>query len=83
MTTHHLEDDEEAPLWDALKAAGAYLDSLEVHDLRYLTRDQLLLFGSIVIARYAEQRAEWFDNRRHPDDRIGGRIEELDDEIPF
>jgi hypothetical protein len=92
MTGHHLEQDEDAPLWEAIKKAGAYLDSIEQHDLRHLTKDQLLMFGSIIISKFAEQRAEWFENRRHPDDSFekdfsldakGSRPGELDDEIPF
>jgi hypothetical protein len=89
---HHLEQDEDAPLWEAVKAAGQYLDNIEVFDLRYLTKGQLMMFGSIVIAKFAENRAEWFENRRHLDDTFQKDIErdakgskpgELNDEIPL
>jgi len=68
MADHKLESDEDEPLWEAVKAAGQYLDELQRFDLRHLTRDQLMMFGSIVISKYAEARADWFENRRHPDD---------------
>jgi hypothetical protein len=76
--THKLEDHEEAPLWEAVKAAGEYLDSLGVHDLRRLTKGQLLMFGSIIISRFAEQRTK--DGGSFAED-FG--IGELNDEIPF
>jgi hypothetical protein len=79
MTGHHLEAEEDIPLWEAIKKAGAYLDHIEKHDLRYLSKDELLMFGSIVISGFAEHRAEWFQNRRHPDDKPAL----LNDEIPF
>ena len=73
MSTHRLEQEEDAPLWEAIKMAGAYLDDLGQHDLRYLKKDHLMMFASIVISAFAEQRAEYFESRRHPDDK----------EIPF
>jgi len=44
-----------------------------------------MMFGSIMISGFAEQRAEWFENRRHPDDnfRKDFGLDPLDDEIPF
>lgn len=79
--SHKLEDDEDAPLFEAVKAAGQYLDSLKIYDLRYLSKAQLMMMGSIVISRFAEQRAGWFENKRHPDDKMPGL--DFDDEIPF
>ena len=70
MAGNSLEEDEQAPLWEAVKGAGQYLDQLGIHDLRYLNKDQLLHFGSVIIAGFAENRTEWFDNKRHPDDRL-------------
>tara|TARA_R100001244_G_scaffold41976_1_gene38006 strand:- start:6442 stop:6702 length:261 start_codon:yes stop_codon:yes gene_type:complete len=85
MTGHHLEQDEDAPLWEAVKKAGAYLDSINQHDLRALDKGQLMMFGSIIISAFAENRASWFENQRHPDDnfRKDFGLEPLDDEIPF
>jgi hypothetical protein len=68
MSTHHLEQEEDAPLWEAVKKAGAYLDSIGQHDLRYLKKDRLMMFASIIISAFAEQRAEYFESQRHPDD---------------
>ena len=79
--THKLEEDEDAPLFEAVKAAGQYLDSLKVYDLRYLSKAQLMMMGSIVISKFAEERAGWFENKRHPDDKMPGL--DFDDEIPF
>ena len=79
MSAHHLEQEEDAPLWEAIKKAGTYLDSIEQHDLRYLKKDNLLMFASIIISAFAEQRAEYFESQRHPDDN---KLP-LDDEIPF
>lgn len=75
MAEHHLEQEEDPLLFEAIKSAGQYLDRLNVHDLRYLTHDQLLMFASIVIAKFAEVNAEFFTNNR--------KEQELDDEIPF
>jgi|TARA_Y100000310_G_C20571626_1_gene758342 hypothetical protein len=74
MTDHRLEDDESVPLWEACRTAGQYLDSIKVHDIRYLNRDQLMMLGSIIISTFAEQRAEWFENRRHKDDTFANNM---------
>ena len=69
MTGHRLEQDEDVPLWEAVKAAGQYLDSISKHDLRTLTKVELLMMGSIVISKFAEEQSN-----RHND---------LNDDIPF
>ena len=78
MAEHHLEQEEDPMLFEAIKAAGQYLDHLNVHDLRYLTKDQLLMFTSIVISKFAEASAEFFTNNRKT-----AEAEDLNDEIPF
>ena len=80
MTGHHLEQDEDIPLWEAIKKAGQYLDSINQHDLRHLPKDKLLMFGSIIISAFAEERAEYFEKKRHPNDK---GLNELNDDIPF
>lgn len=82
MSDHHLEQEEDAPLWEAIKKAGAYLDSINQHDLRVLKKEQLMMFGSIIISQFACERAEYFESRRHRDDK-GSLPGGLDDEIPF
>jgi hypothetical protein len=79
MTGQHLEQDEDVPLWEAVKKAGQYLDSIGQHDMRYLTKQQLLMFSSKIVSAFAEQRADWFERQRHPDDKMAI----LDDDIPF
>jgi hypothetical protein len=49
--------------------------------MRYLSKAQLMMMGSIVISKFAEERAGWFENKRHPDDKMPGL--DFDDEIPF
>ena len=88
MTGHRLEQEEDAPLWEAVKKAGAYLDNINQHDLRVLDKGQLMMFASIIISAFAENRAEWFENQRHADDNFRkdfglGAAKTLDDEIPF
>lgn len=84
-----LEQDEDAALWEAVKKAGAYLDSIGQHDLRHLSKDRLMMFASVIIAAFAENRAEWFGNNKddfNKDfgvDAKGSKTGELDDEIPF
>jgi hypothetical protein len=73
MTGHRLEQEEDVPLWEAVKAAGQYLDNISKHDLRTLSRTELLLMGSIIISTFAEERAGWFQNTDN----------ELNDDIPF
>ena len=75
MAEHHLEQEEDGMLWEATVAACQYLDRLELHDMRYLSREQLLMFTSIVISKFAEVNAEFFTNNR--------KTSELNDEIPF
>jgi len=70
MTGHRLEQDEEAPLWEAVKAAGQYLDSISKHDLRTLSKVELLMMGSIVISKFAEEQSKRLSN-------------DLNDDIPF
>jgi hypothetical protein len=79
MSKHHLEQEEDAPLWEAVKKAGEYLDSISQHDLRYLKKEHLLMFASIIVSKFACERAEYFESKRHPDDN---KLP-LDDEIPF
>ena len=68
MSSHTLEQDEDAALFEAAKAAGQYLDSLQVYDLRYLSKAKLLMFTSIIVAKFAETNPKY---------------DPLDDEIPF
>ena len=75
MADHHLEQEEDGMLWEATVAACQYLDRLELHDMRYLSREQLLMFTSIVISKFAEVNADFFTNNR--------KTAELNDEIPF
>ena len=79
MSNHHLEQEEDGMLWEATTAACQYLDHLNLHDMRYLTKEQLLMFTSIVISKYAEVNAEFFTNNR----RKAAEAADLDDEIPF
>jgi len=68
LSSHTLEQDEDAALFEAAKAAGQYLDSLQVYDLRYLSKAKLLMFTSIIVAKFAETNPKY---------------DPLDDEIPF
>jgi len=72
MSSHSIEQDEDIALFEAIKAGGEYLDSLNVHDLRYLDRGKLLLFTAHIISRYAAVKPDFM--------RDAGTF---DDEIPF
>ena len=56
MSGHRLEDEETAALFEAAKQGGEYLDSLKIYDLRLLDKAKLIMFCSIIIAGFAEQR---------------------------
>ena len=75
MADHHLEQEEDGMLWEATVAACQYRARIELHDMRYLSREQLLMFTSIVISKFAEVNADFFTNNR--------KTADLDDEIPF
>tara|TARA_Y100001951_G_C11133921_1_gene179754 strand:+ start:249 stop:452 length:204 start_codon:yes stop_codon:yes gene_type:complete len=66
--TYSIEKNENAPLWEATKTACQYLDSLNEHDLRRLTKEKLIMFSSIIVGKFAEERAKQVD---------------LNDDIPF
>ena len=70
MTGHRLEQDEDAPLWEAVVAAGQYLDSISKHDLRTLSKVELLMMGSVIISKFAEERSKRLSN-------------DINDDIPF
>ena len=76
MSSHTLEQDEDAALFEAAKAAGQYLDSLQVYDLRYLDKGKLLMFASIIISKFAEHKKDYFTNTKNTEDPFN-------DEIPF
>ena len=57
-------------LWEAVVAAGQYLDSISKHDLRTLSKVELLMMGSIVISKFAEERPKRLSN-------------DINDDIPF
>ena len=57
-------------LWAAVVAAGQYLDSISKHDLRTLSKVELLMMGSIVISKFAEERSKRLNN-------------DINDDIPF
>lgn len=69
MSGHGLEDHETEALFDSAKAGGEYLDSLAIYDLRYLDKNKLLMFASVIISKYAEARIKHAPLR--------------DDDIPF
>ena len=51
-------------------AAGLYLDSISKHDLRTLSKVELLMMGSIVISKFAEEQSKRLSN-------------DINDDIPF
>lgn len=69
-------DEEDLALFEAAKAGGTYLDQLNVYDLRYLNKGQLILFISVIISKFAEHKPRHFDNKNE-------LIQVLTDEIPF
>ncbi len=76
MTDQHLENEETPLLWEAIVAACQYLDHLEVHDMRHLTKGQLVMFASIVISKFAEVHSDYAKTKQT-------QLDLIDDEIPF
>ena len=52
------------------------MDHLEVHDMRHLTKGQLVMFASIVISKFAEVHSDYAKTKQT-------QLDLIDDEIPF
>ncbi len=58
------EQEEDPLLFEAIKTAGEYLESLEIYDLRYLDKEKLLMFTAIIVGKFAEEKRGYFENKR-------------------
>ena len=74
MSDEHFQNEEDPLLFASITQACKYLDELQIHDMRYLNKQQLLMFSAIVISKYAELEKNYLKKTEQNN---------LDDEIPF